>query len=344
MRARGMVARGVLAAGLATVLVGTGPGPSNSHGLVLGAAKPGRSAAQHRQGRSRRTARRASGAQTAEAARLQAVLLRQLTHLPLQPTYTLYTLRPGDTVASIARRFHDVAWLIRRRNGGLWSMAPGQTITVWQWPFGKPYHTTRTYLTDRPQFYTVVAGDSLDAIAGKLHTDLTTLERQNGLSDDSLILPGQRLVLHHYTAHRQRVFMPGVPAARLHTGLLLTDLADLVGVDAALVKGVAWHETGWVMKRGQSGEIGMLQIMPDMARWVQGALVGYNVDPNASENNVLEGALLLAYYLDMTGHNTHKTLALYHSGDTRPDPRNGLYIRAVLRLRDYFYHHPRVGW
>src|SRR2546425_9055104 len=113
MRARGMVTRGVLAAGLATVLVGTGLSPSNSHGLVLGAAKPGRSAAQHRQGRSRRIAGRASGAQAAEAARLQAALLQQLTHLPMQPTYTLYTVRSGDTVTSIAQRFHDVAWLIR---------------------------------------------------------------------------------------------------------------------------------------------------------------------------------------------------------------------------------------
>jgi soluble lytic murein transglycosylase-like protein len=311
---------------------------------VLGAAKPGRSATQHRQGRSRRIAGRASSAQAAQAARLQAALLQQLTHLPLQPVYTLYTVRPGDTVASIARRFHDVSWLIRRRNGGLWSMAPGDKITVWQWPFGKPYYATRTYLTDRPQFYTVVAGDTLDAIAGKLHTDAATLASQNGLGDANLIYAGQRLVLHHYTAHRQRVLMPGVPAGRLHTGLLLTDVANLVGVDAALVKGVAWHETAWTMKRGQSGEIGMMQILPSMARWVQGALVGYNLDPNVPENNALEGAILLAYYLDVTGRNTHKTLALYHSGDTRPDRRNGQYIRAVLRLRDYFYHHPRTGW
>jgi LysM repeat protein len=294
---------------------------------------------QHRPGRSRRTASRAGSAQAADAA-----LLQQLTHLPLQPAYTLYTVRPGDTVASIARRFHDVAWLIRRRNSGLWTMAPGSKITVWQWPFGKPYKATRTYLTDRPQFYTVVAGDSLYAIAGKLHIDVATLERQTGLSDGSLILPGQRLVLHHYTAHRQRVVMPGVPATRLHAGLLLTDLADLVGVDAALVKAVAWYETTWLMKRGPSGEIGMMQLMPSMARWVQGTLVGYNLDPNVPENNVLEGTLLLAYYLDATGHDTHKTLALYHSGDTRPNRRNGLYIRAVLRLRDYYYHHPRAGW
>jgi len=58
---------------------------------------------------------------------------------------------------------------------------------------------------------------------------------------------------------------------------------------------------------------------------------------------VLQGSLLLAYYLDATGHNTHKTLALYHSGNTRANHRNGLYLRAVLWLRDYFYHHPCAG-
>ena len=263
---------------------------------------------------------------------------------PLQVRYAMYTVQPGDTVESIAARFHDAAWLIRRRNGGLWSMAPGQQIWVWQWPFGKPFYATLTYETDRPLFYTIAAGDTLDAIASKLHTDPATLAADNNLGTGSLIYAGQALVLHHYTAHQQRVLVPGIAPARLHTGLLLTDVSNLTGADAALVKAVAWHESGWTMQRGPSGEIGIMQIMPYMADWVQRNLVGYKLDPNMPVNNVLEGTLLLFYYLDTNGHNAHKALALYHSGNTRATRRNGLYLRSCLWLRDYFYHNPRAGF
>ncbi len=285
----------------------------------------------------------ANAAATATA-RAEAAIIDQLTHTALQPGYILYTVQPGDTVASIAQRFHDVTWLIRRRNGGLWNMAPGQTIRVWQCPFGAPYYVTRTYQTDRPQVYTIKTGDTAGAIAARLGTTLATLAAENGLGSANLIYPGQKLVLHHYTAHRQPVLVPGVPPDRLHTGLLLTDVANLVGTDAALVKALSWHESGWRMVRGPSGEIGMMQIMPYMASWVQRALVGYSLDPNVPVNNALEGTLLLQYYLDVRHGDTHAALALYHSGNTRSNARNGSYIRPIMSLRRYFYHYPRAGW
>lgn len=283
-------------------------------------------------------------AQAVVDAAVEAQVVDQLTHSMLLPQYVQYTVQPGDTVASIARRFHDVAWLIRRRNGGLWNMAPGQSIRVWQWPFGQPYYATRTVQTDHPQFYTIKPSDTLGGIAGALRTDAGTLATENGLGSGSLIYAGQTLVLHHYTAVQQRTLVPGVPAERLHTGLLLTDVANLVGTDAALVKGLSWHESGWRMVRGSSGEIGMMQMMPYMASWVQRALIGYKLDPHVPVNNALEGTLLLQYYLDMTHGDTHAALALYHSGNSRSNNRNGSYIRPIMSLRAYFYHYPRAGW
>lgn len=274
----------------------------------------------------------------------EMAMVQRLTHQSVRQVYTFYTVRPGDSVASIAQRFHDVAWLIRRRNGGLWNMAPGQQIRVWQWPFGTPYFAIRTITTDKPQFYVVQSGDTLGAIAGKLNTTASILADENGLVDGGLIYPGQKLALHHYTAHQRRTLVPGVPASRLHAGLLLTDVANLVGTDAALVRGLSWHETQWQSVRGASGEIGMMQIMPYMADWVQHTLIGYKLDPKVPVNGVLEGTLLLQYYLDMTRGDVHRSLALYHSGNVRANPRNGIYIRACLALRDYFYHHPRDGW
>jgi LysM repeat protein len=256
----------------------------------------------------------------------------------------MYVTQPGDTVLSVAQRFHDVAWLISRRNGGRWQLSPGMKIYVWQWPFDAPYWAIHTSRTDRPQTYTIQSGDTLWSIATRLHTDMATLARENGIAVDSTIYAGQQLVLHHYTYHQQRVWVPGVPVSMLHTGLLLTDMANLVGTDAALIKALAWNESGWRMVTGSSGEIGMVQIMPQTAEWVEQNLIGYPLDPRVPANNALIGTVLLAYYLDINHHDTHRALALYHSGNMVANYRNGTYIRAVLGLRPYFYHHPRVGF
>lgn len=274
----------------------------------------------------------------------EAALLYRITHTPVDPSYRLYVTRPGDTVESIAQRFHDVAWLIRRRNGGLWHLTPGMRIYVWQWPFDTSYWAIRTTRTDRPRTYTIRSGDSLWSIAGKLHTTSATLASENGIAAGATIYAGQRLVLHHYTVHRQRAWIPGVSASTVHTGLLLTDMANLVRTDAALVKALVWHESGWRMEAGASGEIGMVQIMPQTALWVQRNLIGYALDPRVPANNALLGTVLLAYYLDINHRDTHRALALYHSGNMVPNKRNGAYIRAILGLRAYFYHHPRVGF
>lgn len=349
MRIRGALRRVTVVAGAAALLVGTGVAPAIASPRPQAASAPavtgpapvrhhGQATAPHPRQHT------LDAAQLAADARAEAVMVDKLTHEPVRQVYTFYTVRPGDTVEGIASRYHDVAWLLRRRNGGLWSMAPGQQIRVLQWPFGKPYFAVRPYVSDHPQFYDVRPGDTLSAIAVRLHTDTSTLSGQNNLGDGSLIYAGQRLVLHHYATALRRTLVPGVPAERLHTGLLLTDVANLTGMDAALIKGLAWRETQWTMVRGASGEIGMMQIMPFMARWVQRALVGYDLDPNVPVNNALEGTLLLGYYLDITNHNEHKALALYHSGDTFASRRNGLYISKIEEFRDYFYHHPRAGF
>lgn len=278
------------------------------------------------------------------AAAVERAHVASLTTKPVQRSYISYVVQPGDTVASIAKRFHDVAWLIRRRNGGLWSMTPGQAILVWHWPFGVPSYTLVP--ADFPQTYTVKSGDNLGAIATALRTDVAALVSENGLADGGNVLSlGQTLTLHHYsTTVKQRVFVPGVSAEQVSTGLLLTDIANMVGTDAALMKGLVWHETGWTMVRGASGEIGMVQIMPYMSAWVEKTLVGYPLDPHTRKDNILEGTLLLQYYLDATRGDVHKSLALYHSGNMLADSRNGDYLNAILALRAYYYHNPRAGF
>jgi LysM repeat protein len=279
------------------------------------------------------------GAPASTAATIQRADAR-LASVPLTPGYWVYVVRPGDTLVSIARRFHDSAWLISRRNRGNWQPAPGARLSVWRWPFYRRYRSTVEIVTDAPQVYRVRPGDSLFAISKQLHVTLSTLCGNNHLRASSTILPGQILVLHHYTNHLARTMVTGDGGVRLPPALLLTDIARFVGLDPALFKALVWKESAWRMVRGKAGEIGMVQILPSTAAWVERTLVGYPLDPSVPVDNALLGALLLQHYLDAAGHNTRDALALYHSSNTLPSARNRTYIAAILRLRDYFRQHP----
>jgi LysM repeat protein len=263
---------------------------------------------------------------------------------PILPAYILYVARAGDTAPSIAQRFNDASWLLSKRNGGLDRIAPGQRITVLAWPFDRAYTAVEDIRTDKPQTYVVAPGDSLWGISVSLNTTMHKLLSDNGLTIHSVIVPGMRLLLHHYTDHWRRVSIPFVASAGIHTGLLLTDVANMVGVDAALFKAMVWKESRWKMMTGRSGEIGMVQIMPATARWIERTLVGFPLDPRVPINNALLGALLVKHYMNVTRNNMAKALALYHSSNVLLSKRNRTYIQEVLHYRDYFYHHPRAGF
>ena len=102
-------------------------------------------------------------------------------------------------------------------------------------------------------------------------------------------------------------------AASGSVAALLTMQAQAAGVDPALVKAVAWQESGWRMVTAADGGIGIMQLMPDTVSWVETTLLGQRIAPYAAVDNVRAGVALLAYYLKVFG-SERLAIAAYHQG------------------------------
>ena len=113
-----------------------------------------------------------------------------------------YIVQPGDTLYSIARRSGMSLNTLLSINGLSQSsiIFPGQSLTVGQ-SDGRtisagytPSKTTATS-TSTSGTYTVQAGDTLYSIARRSGVSLNTLLSINGLSQSSIIFPGQSLTV-----------------------------------------------------------------------------------------------------------------------------------------------------
>jgi len=113
-----------------------------------------------------------------------------LDHIPPthpQPPTTRYMVVKGDTLSSIAERFHTT-WQILATINHLHDpnlIYPGQVLAL-RGAAPAP-HPVRSYI--------VVSGDTLSEIASKYHTTWQTLASINHLANPNLIFPGQHLIV-----------------------------------------------------------------------------------------------------------------------------------------------------
>lgn len=103
------------------------------------------------------------------------------------PQCTLYTVQPGDTVNSIARRFGVSPQVIINVNNlrPPYIIHPGQTLCI---PQGTPPPPP-----GQCQTYTVRPGDTLSGIAARFGTTYQALAALNNIPPPYIIFPGQVL-------------------------------------------------------------------------------------------------------------------------------------------------------
>ncbi|MBD8659684.1 LysM peptidoglycan-binding domain-containing protein [Frigoribacterium sp. CFBP 8754] len=109
-----------------------------------------------------------------------------------------YTVKSGDTVASIAGSFGLSTASVLALNGLSWksTIFPGQTLSLVAGAVAAPsVPVSSTRASSSPTRYTIARGDTLSSIAGAHGVSTSALLQANGLSWSSIIYPGQQLAL-----------------------------------------------------------------------------------------------------------------------------------------------------
>ncbi len=222
---------------------------------------------------------------------------------------TTYIVRPGDTLSEIAvRHGTSVQALVKAnnlQNANL--IRVGQLLQIPDTSVGLPGYTHGAADTES---YTVRAGDGLFKIARAYGVDPTTLARANGIGVNAMLTKGAVLQ---------------IPGRLARANALLTHTAQEVGVDAKVVRAVAWMESGW--QQGvvsPTGAVGMMQIEPYTGEWMSKYLAGRPLDLHVAADNVLAGCLLLHHLLQIHNGDVNAALAAYYQGDSSI-AKHGLY-------------------
>jgi LysM repeat protein len=236
-----------------------------------------------------------------------------------------HTVQPGETLSGIAARYGTTAERLASANGignpnmifaGAHLRVPGGGVAT------STVHEVR-------------AGETLSDIASRYGTSVERIARANKLDDPNLIVIGERLRIPGggttYSA---------AAATTIDVETVLESQAQAKGLDDSLVKAVAWQESGWNQKaRSSVGAIGVMQVMPDTADYVNEVLGTGELNVRDAADNVELGVTYLDHVIDGQG-DERKGLAAYYSGPgnvgKRLKPYQRMYVDSVQALKDRF--------
>ncbi len=130
-----------------------------------------------------------------------------------------------------------------------------------------------------------------------------------------------------------------IPTPPLGVRALLGHWAGIYGVDASLVRALAWMESGFQPGLvSSSGARGVMQVLPSTRRYVETVLLGKRV-PNSVSGNIQIGVVFLRQVLREFNGNASRALAGWYQGPSSVK-RHGQFrgtkqfVADVLALRD----------
>jgi LysM repeat protein len=280
------------------------------------------------------------------------------------PGWGHYTIRRGDTLESIAKRYHTtVSRLVEVNglpgNGDL--IYAGESLRV---PAGKRTSASRTVTIRR--HHRVVAGDSLIKIAKKYGVRPAVIARANRLPSslivrlgDTLVIPVTRKVASSSArsstnsfagrtyassvvsaAARNRAILANrrVPSRDAMRALIVST-AKANGVDPSLALAISWQESGFNMRRvSVANAIGAMQVIPSTGDWIS-SVIGRRLDLLKPRDNVTAGVVLLRVLTKSASLRT--AVAGYYQG-LKSVREHGMYrdtkayVANILALRKRF--------
>jgi len=155
--------------------------------------------------------------------------------------------------------------------------------------------------------YLVRPGDTLTVIAARYRTSVALLARANGLDPSRILLAGARLRIPGATT---------TPTVRdpFNVSLSLARWSSHYGVDARLVRALAWMESGYQTNVVSSvGATGVMQLLPETWAYVEMSLLGTQV-PHTVDGNVRIGVAYLHHLLAEFRGDQRLALAAWYQG------------------------------
>jgi lysozyme family protein len=179
--------------------------------------------------------------------------------------------------------------------------------------------------------YIVRAGDNLTALAAHFHTTIAALAAANHLDPAKPIVIGRRL--------RLPAAAPALTPQRADVRSMLDAWSGRLGVDAHLVRALAWMESGFQTEIVSSaGARGVLQTLPTTRAYVETVLAGRDI-PQSVDGDIEVGVLYLKHLLKTFGGDERLALAGWYQGELAVQ-KHGLYkvtkpfVANVLALRN----------
>jgi soluble lytic murein transglycosylase-like protein len=184
--------------------------------------------------------------------------------------------------------------------------------------------------------YVVQPGDTLSGIAARFGTSAWTLARANGIAQADFIVAGSKLSIPEAAAAAMSA--PGAVAAAWSAEAAIDSWAAHYGVDARLVRALAWMESGYQPGVVSSaGAAGVMQVIPSTWSYVETVLLGRAV-PQTPDGNVRVGVAYLAHLLRAFGGDERLALAAYYQGERSVRtigilPESERYVEDILALK-----------
>ena len=170
--------------------------------------------------------------------------------------------------------------------------------------------------------YIVRPGDTLTALAQKFGLSLKALAQRNRLNPSRFLLIGTRLSIPIETrritvvaqATPTAAIAPAAGATSSEVPSLLNSWAAHYGVSQALVRALAWMESGYQPTVvSKAGARGVLQTLPTTRQYVEQVLVGKPL-PTTVDGDIQVGVLFLRHLLQTFGGNERLALAAWYEG------------------------------
>jgi LysM repeat protein len=267
------------------------------------------------------------------------------------PARATYTVQWGDTLSAIAARYHIGLRSLARANDlrprGL--LISGTTLRVpghARAHAHPPRRHRRTHVHRRTGAgwrgrYRVHRGDTLTAIGRRFGVDLHRLARANGLRVHALLITGThlRVPAHRASAAPAAQSAPPTPTpAPWSVGWSIDHWSAHYGVDAHLVRAIAWQESGWNPSAvSAAGAWGVMQVTPATWSFVENGVIGAPV-AHTPDGGIRVGVAFLRYLLGSFNGSAELSVAAYYQGEgaTRMFgilPVSKPYVANVLALR-----------